>query len=302
MVSDSDPLTIKHSASFQTAQGPVMALNGYLDELDVSVEVRNGRSHSDGNDGEVEVHLTDHVGAINRYNLDESIRVVAANNVEDIVLLAGEELADLWADHGPDAFAEFERQVGHPPRIPWGPWSERWLEALGVSMDRLDSVTSNDPQFVANKAENGEMDGAFSSLPGPTELDHLGVPFEQVAWIGDTLTAQPDGVTVMSESLWKDRPELARAILERHVRATEFIAEEPEEAADILADTAGEHLSREIARDAIDHRTANFVTDPRPIVERTQVVIETMYGGTQWETFPAEELFEPSLYEDVAGG
>lgn len=303
-----DPLTVGYVPSFRTLQGPVMKQKGYLDELDVSIEARNYRV-ANGNlgvdyaDGAVEVALETVKSAVFKRRSDHPGRITAANNVNDCLFLAGNEFAQTWADRGPDAFAAFQEQHGElftlgqvTPEL-----TALWMDAIGVSQDLIELAAGGNSQATRVQFQNGALDGVFTSIPTPTKLAQTDVALEEIAWVGDAVSNQPGGVTVMSDELRNDQPEVARALLEKHARATKFINEQPDEAAQIASTAIGDEVSTDLARSVLQTKTANFVTDPRPIVEETNAIIDYLADyDLADESLDAEDVIDPSLYADIA--
>lgn len=299
-----DPLVVGYQPSFRTPQGPIMVQNGYLDELDVSVDFESGRPRQGFRNGEIEVALMSVELAVKTRRTHDSLRVTAANNVNDAVLLAGAEFAQLWSDHGPDAFEQFHEREGRRFTLN----ADRslgtlWLDALDVSHDLIEWEGAGDSaESIDTLFRKDFFDGVVVEPPRPTQLDQLDSDLREVAWTGDVVAHQPAGVTAMRDELWRDEPELAKAVLEKHVKATELLVERPDEAATILSDSLGDDVSTEVVETALRKKTATFLTDPRPIVDETEVVVEYVNQSIPdnfGESISTDDLFEPSLYAEI---
>lgn len=302
-----DPVTVGYRPTFRTLQGPVMVQKGSLDDLDVSVEAKNyaeepGSPGGGLADGTVEVALTSVQQAIHHHDADDANRIVAANNVNDTAVFAGSEFARSWADHGPDAFEQFREQHGRrfelAAKFPLG---RVWLDALGVSSDLVELVDGGgDPEAVTVQFRDGQFDGLMVRQPDSTVLARDS-PLESVAWLGSAFSNQPGGVTVMQADLWEDQPDVARAVLEKHASATALLENRPGEATTIVSDALEDGSSTDLVSTALREKTANYLTDPRPIVDETETLVDLLVDyGVYDEPITTEELFEPSLYADIA--
>lgn len=298
-----DPVTVGYRPTFRTLQGPVMIQKGYLDDLDVSIEAKNyadepGSPGKGFADGTVEVALTSVQQAIHHHNADGANRIVAANNVNDTAVFAGNDFARLWAAHGPDAFARFRERHGRRFKLaPRSFLGRVWFDALGVPDDLVERVGGGgDLGAIIAQFRDEQFDGLLVDQPDSAALARES-PLESVAWLGSVIPNQPAGVTVMHADLWEGRPDVAKAVIEAHARATTLIEDRPDEAAQVASVALGDSVSAPLVREALERGTANYVTDPRPIVDATGSLVELLVNvGAYEDTISTETLFEPSLY------
>jgi NitT/TauT family transport system substrate-binding protein len=287
-----------------------MSQMGYLDDIDVSVEVKtygegDRNLSNDFREGTVEVALANLHWAIFQHGRGEPSRVTAANNKNGFVFLGSEELAGLWADHGPDALEVYRELNEEQVTLLSGPnldalLTDIWLDSLDISGDAFGHITSNtDSETVKPLISKNSIDGVFTNPPTPAVLARTDLPLKELSWIPNVVPNQPGGVTVMKDEFWRDNPEDAKAILEKHVEATEVLNERPGEVADIVGNALG--VSSDLASEILRAKTANFITDPRQITEGAKPVVEMMVKrGYVKETVSLDAVFEPSLYTAVA--
>lgn len=302
-----DPLTVAFGPSFRTLQAPVMDAQGYLDELDASVEVKNYRTGDDDDgwgfsDDAVEVRFMDVTWAIKSQPEDVG-KIVAANNRNDCVLLAGEEFARAWNDDGPDAFATFYEQNEGPFEVNSADMTRAkvWLDAVGVPREQLEWDGNAHVPSIRREFRDGDVDGAFLSEPTLTELARTDVALEEIAWVGSAVSNLPGGVVTVRDELREDQPGLVKELLEKHVEATEDLNERPREVAPMASNAFGDELSTAVAEAALEKRTADFVTDPRPMTEELNALADILAEkGILDEPISADSLVEPSFYPDVA--
>jgi NitT/TauT family transport system substrate-binding protein len=309
---DLSEITIGYKPIFPYMQSLVMESEGYYDELDADVKTENF-----GNtgltimqsfaSGDLDVAFVGITPAIRMHDRGMPSAVTAANNRNGFLFLAHEEFASTWASEPPEAaFEQFRERTGNPFTFAAPPKSSvatvllhHWREdVLGVSPDLLDIQAFGGAGPVRQALVTDEADGACIMEPIPTMLATQDAPFEQIVWAGDFMDGQPGGVMVMHDRL-RDS-DLASALLEQHVRATEFVEENPDGAAEIVSEAVGpEQLPTEAARQALNSPGANFVSDPRTITEDTPVFCETMADlGLTDSRVDAEDLFDYEPYDD----
>lgn len=304
-----DPLTIGYEPSFRTLQVPIMVQKGYLDELDTSIEVNNygeldGTLEGNYADGTVEVGFEETSSVILRHAMSRAhSKILAANNQNDCAFLASEAFAETWTDHDPEAFARFREQNGDPFVLGASEVQRAslWLDAIGVSDESVELSLEANSRSIRTQIQNGLLDGVFQPEPMLTKLAHADVGMVEVAWTGSTFSNLPGGVMVVRDEFRKDSPELVNAILEKHIKATEVLNERPGEAASIVSDAFGDELSTSLAKAALEKKTADFITDPRAIIEETNALAKvTAESVGSAESVSAEEIIDPSSYVEVA--
>jgi NitT/TauT family transport system substrate-binding protein len=308
----SDPVTVGYRPAFHTLQAPLVVKRGYLDELDASVEAKNYRT-ADGDltgdyrNGTTEVAFVDVHWAIFERGHGTDATITAANNVDGFTLWARPEFADLWRDHGPDAFARFQERTGEPFALASRPnldtvVAKRWLDALGVSSERVELVDAAiDRTLKRSRIEEGEIDGEIVSPPIPTLQPPSKLGLERIARVGDNLDRQPGGVLVMREGVRKDDPGVARRILKQHLRATELLMARPDDAAKEVSTALGDSVSTELATRVLQKKTANFVTDPQNITSEADSFSKIMTeSGVLDGSINVGSLVDTSLYTEVA--
>lgn len=303
-----NPLTVGYEPSFRTLQVPVMVQEGYLDELDASVEVKNygkldGTLEKNYADGTVEVGFEEVNSVILRHAMGRAHgAVLAANNRNDCALLASEAFARMWTDHGPEAFDSFRERNGDPFALGASDVQRAslWLDTIGVSDEQVELSQEQKSRSIRTQIRNSLLDGVFQPEPVLTKLARADMGMLEVAWTGSVFSNLPGGVMIVRDEFRKDSPELVKSILEKHVEATEVLNERPGEAASIVSHSFGEELSTSLAKTALKKKTADFITDPRLIAEETSALGKiTAESVGSAEPVPAEEIIDPSPYVEV---
>ena len=303
-----DELAVAYMPIFPDLQYFVMEAEGYFDSVDAEI---NGREFTDGpaivqayGGGELDIAMFGIVPSMIVIDRGLPAKVTAANIKEPMAIMAHEEFQALWDEHGADAFGVWEEQNGQKFRFGTFPQGSvpdvllrYWLSAVvGVDPESAVEITEiGGANAVFQAIVNDEIDGTSIMEPVPTKLDGTDSPVGMFRTAADIMPGQPAAVTLMSDAV-RDS-ELAGQFLEQHVRATEFIEDNPDETADIVESGIG--MDRNLARDALDGPLSNFVTDPREVENGVEIFSEFANDNGQIdEALSLEQIFDYSVYDD----
>ena len=304
-----EELTVAYMPIYPDLQYFVMEGEGYLSEIDAEID---GREFTDGpaivqayGSGELDVAMFGIVPAMIVVDRGIPAQVTAANIVEPMGIMADEELQALWADHGADAFDVWADE--HGQRFRFGTFPQGsvpdvllryWLsDVVGVDPESaVDIIEINGANAVWQAIAGEEIDGTSIMEPVPTIAQAEDSSVTMLRTAAEVLPGQPAAVTLMSDAV-RDSP-LAAQFLEGHVRATEFIGENPDATAAHVNEGIGMPTDR--ARDALDSPLSNFITDPNEITEATQVFSEFAAGNGQIdEQLSNDAIFDLGVYDSL---
>jgi NitT/TauT family transport system substrate-binding protein len=303
-----DELAVAYMPIFPDLQYFVMEAEGYFDSVDAEI---NGREFTDGpaivqayGGGELDIAMFGIVPSMIVIDRGLPAKVTAANIKEPMAIMAHEEFQALWDEHGADAFGVWEEQNGQKFRFGTFPQGSvpdvllrYWLSAVvGVDPESAVEITEiGGANAVFQAIVNDEIDGTSIMEPVPTKLDGTDSPVGMFRTAADIMPGQPAAVTLMSDAV-RDS-ELAGQFLEQHVRATEFIEDNPDATADIVESGIG--MDRDLARQALDGPLSNFVTDPREVENGVEIFSEFANDNGQIdEALSLEQIFDYSVYDD----
>jgi NitT/TauT family transport system substrate-binding protein len=238
--------------------------------------------------------------------------VVAANVVEPNVMVGSTELRSYWTEHGADAFARFRQDKGRKPRfatLPAGSTPDVFLrfwltEVLDLRLDAVE-IVGQSPSALRSTLATGQADGGSAIEPIPTSLqrnpDSDMAPFR---YAGEIMPGQPGAVLQPAQSLVDDHPEFVQRLVDIHARATTFIHENRERAAEMASAVVGtDVLPPAVAKAAINSPAANYISNPRRIVEKSLVYndFHQQLGNVDVDLAEAD-VFDHSFYEAVVDG
>lgn len=238
-------------------------------------------------------------------------KVTAANIRNAMKVMAREEFAAMFDEHGAEAFAKWEQQTGEkftfgtfPPGSVPDILLRFYLEQeLGLDPEsdvNIKSLGGAGPVRQAMVA--GKIDGTSIMEPVPTFVTEKDAGYETIAWAGDFMPGQPAAVTMMHDDLREQRPEVATQFLEQHQKATQFTVDSPDTAATHASTVIGKDvLPADIARKAMDSKAADFISNPHLIEDgaKTFAKYAARLGKTEQE-LTVDQLFDYSLYDEVA--
>ncbi len=305
-IGGTDELTVAHMPIYPDLQYYVMEDRGYFDEIPATID---GREFTDGpaiiqayGGGEIDVAMFGIVPSMIVIDRGLPARVTAANIREPMAILAHDDLRSMWQDHGADALSVWREEKGRPFRFGTFPQGSvpdvllrYWLQQEAVSTDTVEIIEIGGANAVWQAIANGEIDGSSIMEPVPTRVANADVPVSTFRTAAEVMPGQPAAVTLMSDEV-RSSP-LAAQFLEQHVRATEFIGQNPEETARIVESGIG--MGADLALEALRGPLSNFVTDPRTIESGARIFSRfAARNGQTDEQLSVDQIFDYAPYED----
>ena len=303
-----DTVTVAHMPIFPDLQYYVMESEGYLAEIDATIE---NQEFSNGPDivqamggGEIDIAMFGVVPAMITIDRGINAQVTAANIKEPMAILTHDEFAPLWAEHGSDAFDVWAEENGE--QFTFGTFPQGsvpdvllryWLQQEGVDPEADVTITEiNGANAVFQAIANDEIDGASIMEPVPSRVSEEGLSYETFRTSAEIMPGQPAAVTLMTDSVRESA--VATEFLDQHVRATTFIDENPSATAEIVESGIG--MPAEQAQQALSGPLANFVTDPREVEAGTEIFAEFAADNDQTdEQLTVDQIFDYSVYDNL---
>jgi len=303
-----DTVTVAHMPIFPDLQYYVMESEGYLAEIDATIE---NQEFSNGPDivqamggGEIDIAMFGVVPAMITIDRGINAQVTAANIKEPMAILTHDEFAPLWAEHGSDAFDVWAEENGE--QFTFGTFPQGsvpdvllryWLQQEGVDPEADVTITEiNGANAVFQAIANDEIDGASIMEPVPSRVAEEGLSYETFRTSAEIMPGQPAAVTLMTDSVRESA--VATEFLDQHVRATTFIDENPSATAEIVESGIG--MPAEQAQQALAGPLANFVTDPREVEAGTEIFAEFAADNDQTdEQLTVDQIFDYSVYDNL---
>ncbi len=314
--SGSDSLTLGTLNVFPMMQYFVIDQQGWYEELgpDIEVSTFGGgpplvQAYASGSIDFAYVGISPGLVAIAN---GVASKVVAANVLEPNVMIANSEFRSYWNDHGADAFQQFREDKGRKPRfatLPSGSTPDVFLrfwitEVLGLSLDVV-NIVGQSPSALQSTLSTGNADAGSAIEPIPTTLQaNPDVDMEPLKYAGEIMPGQPGAVLQPSQELVDNNPELVRTLVDIHIRATDFIHENREQAAEMASSVIGSDiLTSDVATTAINSPASNFISNPHRIVDKSLIYNDFHQQlGNVDEDLSEGDIFDHSFYEEVSDG
>ncbi len=174
---------------------------------------------------------------------------------------------------------------------------KKWLEDNGINPEDID-IKSMDPGAAVTAISAKQVDAVFLPHPSPSVIELEGNGKSVVA-SGEMWPNHACCCLVVSDKLMKEEPELVEQIIKTHIRATEYINENPEKAAEVYSAKTGQNLT--IVQHSIETWDGAWISDPHVIIpsvtEFARVDYELGYTGEKLLT--EDDLFDTSFYDRV---
>lgn len=313
--------TSTHEESVQLAydaapphfQAVVMDRQGWLDDMSADIDDQEASCNSIVQllvSGKADIGMIGIIPALVVADSDTPVQVVSASSKEAFVVLIDAAFADLFEGDG-NGFAEFAADTGRPFKLgtyPKGSVSDitarYWVNNVrNASMADVELIHLGGPGAARQALLAGEVDGAVIPEPTPTLIEErTDAPYERVTAVGEFIPGEPAGVTVVRDEFAAAHPGVVESFVSRHRRATQFIRNNRETAAEYMSEVYGGEsaLDVETARRALESPATNYLTDPHEIVSGTAVLAEYAHRLGKTDTvIDAESLIEPAYYDRV---
>jgi len=280
-----DSLTIAYVPIFPNMQHYVMEQRGYYDELPVEVSVERFNAGPSVvkafASGDVDVALFGITPAMVLIDKGTAAGVLAANSRNGFKIMASAEVVDRFEQEGRGAFDSFERDTGRKLRVGAPPDGSvpdivlrYWIEQdLGVGeLESAITKSSVPPAKAVQTIQSGDIDATIIQEPFATIIDHQ-EGFSEITWSGNILKNHPVTVLFATQRVI-EHSEVSQALVDQHVRATEFIAASPEAASVEAASVIGSGVSESLASEAMGSRASDFVSDPHSITDQASTMTD----------------------------
>ncbi|WP_254434120.1 aliphatic sulfonate ABC transporter substrate-binding protein [Halobacillus sp. Marseille-Q1614] len=219
--------------------------------------------------GEIEGGIVGPGPAMNHFTSGAKINIVAAGATGGTVIMARNGA-------GIESAEDIKGKTFISPRV--GCTHDVQFEAMmmkefGITSDRLDGEmkhVTGKPATYSSMFESGKVDVAAVPEPWAAYIEAQGtgkVLFEneEVAHNAD----MPASVFVTSERLKEKDPGLIQNLVDAHIKATDFVNENPEESKQIAIDKIKEITDQELSKEVVDRSwermTFTYDVDPKEV-------------------------------------
>jgi NitT/TauT family transport system substrate-binding protein len=174
---------------------------------------------------------------------------------------------------------------------------KKWLQDNGIDPAEID-IKSMGPGDAVTAISAKRVDAVFLPHPSPTIIELQGNG-EAVVASGEMWPNHACCCLVVSGELMREEPEMVEQIVETHIRATEYINENPKRAAEIYSAKTGQNLT--MVEHSIENWDGAWISDPHEIIPSVVEFAEVDYelGYTGETLLTEDDLFETGFYDRV---
>ncbi len=174
---------------------------------------------------------------------------------------------------------------------------KKWLNDNGVDISKI-KFHGMGPGEAVTAIEAGKVDGVFLPHPSPSkiELDEKGIVVVQS---GEMWPHHACCSLLVSGKLLREQPDLVDQIIKTHIKATEYVNANPQEAAEIYAQRTKQDLA--VVKASINSWDGEWVSNPEiqipSTVEYAKVDRELGYIN---KSLNADDLFDIHFYLEAS--
>jgi len=222
--------------------------------------------------------------------LDAKIVAAAQTQGSDIVI---------WPESnytGPSFFVG--KKIGtFPPGSIQDMVLKKWLVDNGIDVSKVD-IKAMGPGDATTALVAKQIDAVFLPQPSPALLEINGNG-KSVVESGEMWPGHACCVLLVSGKLMRENPELVKEIINIHIKATEYIKDNQEEAAEIASRKLG--LSKEVVMYSMKNSDTTFIHNPNDIISYIEAYAKEHYAlGYTKKLLTAKDLIDTKLYDEVS--
>ncbi len=221
--------------------------------------------------------------------LEAKIVAAVQKNGSDLVIRSGVDYT------GPQSLRGLKIAT-FPPSSIQDTVFKKWLKDNGVEPEEVD-IKSMGPGDAITAISAGRVDGVFLPHPAPTIIEMEGNG-RSVVVSGEMWPNHACCCLVISDRLMEEEPELTEQIIKTHIKATEYINEHPDKAAEVYSRKTGQNL--EMVRQSIEDWDGAWISDPNVMIPSTLEYAAVDFDlGYIDRVLTKVDLFDTTFYETV---
>lgn len=173
---------------------------------------------------------------------------------------------------------------------------KKWLMDNGIDVSKVD-IKAMGPGDATTALTAKQIDAVFLPQPSPALLEINGNG-KSVVESGEMWPGHACCVLLVSGKLMRENPELVKEIINIHIKATEYINENPEESAEIASRKLG--LSKEVVEYSMKNSDTTYIHNPNDIISYMEAYAKEHYDlGYTKNLLTAKDLIDTKLYDEV---
>ncbi len=170
---------------------------------------------------------------------------------------------------------------------------KKWLKDNNVNISKI-QIRGMGPGDAVTAIEAGKINGVFLPHPSPTQIE-LDKDGRSVVQSGEMWPNHACCSLLISGKLLREHPDLVNQIIKTHIKATNYVNANPEEAAKIFANKTNQNLT--VVERSIKNWDGKWVSDPTIQIPSTvqYAKIDKDLGYIN-KTLTEKDLFDTTFY------
>jgi NitT/TauT family transport system substrate-binding protein len=174
-----------------------------------------------------------------------------------------------------------------------------WLKKNNIDAEKDLEIVGMGPGDAVTAITAGKVDAVFLPHPSPAQIEALGKG-KSVVKSGEMYPNHPCCVLVVSGKLIREHPEIVEQILKTHMKAIDYIAQNPDDAAAIYAKKTSAKLDD--VKASLKEWDGSFAADPNlivaPVMDYAKIQYDLKYIKNP---LTQDQLFDLTFYKKVKG-
>ncbi len=236
------------------------------------------------------------------------LKVVAAGITEQIAVIAQGDLVEYFDKYdSKEALRKFAEDKGRKVKIASFPKgsvpdtvTRHWLiKSLGMDLDEVQLIGMGASK-VQQALLSRSVDAAGILEPILTIVEEKLEGSKVVVRASEMMNGQPGSTIAVREHVLAEHRAAIVKFVELHIRATEFLKEHPEKAAQHVKDFIAKGLLKEATvLNALKSPSSNFAADPNSILKQTEYMADFQKNYKINTKVSTDGLFDFSIYNDA---
>ncbi len=173
----------------------------------------------------------------------------------------------------------------------------KWLLDNGIDPKEDVTILGMGGADAKTALASGNVDAVFLPHPNPTVIESEGYA-RVIVQSGEMWDDHACCVVLVTQELIDDHPDIVEQIVRTHIKATRFIIDNPDEAAQIFSDDIG--VAYNISNQSIHSWDGKWVSDPNIELPTAMEYAKVQYDlGYTDKLLTQNDLFDMSFYNKV---
>lgn len=173
----------------------------------------------------------------------------------------------------------------------------KWLQDNDIDPKEDITILGMGGADAITSLASGNVDAVFLPHPNPTVIESEGYA-RVVVQSGEMWANHACCVVLVTQDLIDNHPDMVEQIIRTHIKATQYIIDNPDEAARIFSDDIG--VPYNISSQSIQDWDGQWIHDPNIVLDTAQEYAKVQHDlGYTDKLLTQDDLFDLSFYDKV---